>query len=261
MYKLIQYFKRNYVFYIFLIAEGVALNYYANSSEYTRERMTGWATDLSGWISRQYRAVEDYFQLSETNDMLHRRVVELENRLSDTTNHFQYQASRIVSNSIARTHNYFVVDSGAEDGVTEDMAVLTTEGAVVGYVESVRNSYALCLSIVNRDFKVGGEVRGKEYFGQVVWEGGDARYARLIDVPHYADIVEGDTIQTIYSSRFPSGAFIGRVSKTEFSKDGTKLDITIRLGADMARLSRVVLVKNPDAQEIELTEGAKINNR
>jgi rod shape-determining protein MreC len=168
---------------------------------------------------------------------------------------YLFGTAKVVSNSIARQDNFFVIDKGTADGIEENMAVLSPEGAVAGYVRRHSDHYAVCMSVLNGSFSIGGRLKGSEYFGSVYWDGTDPREMTMVDIPRYADVKRGDSVLSAYSLRFPPDCFIGTVASVSESPDGIYHVIKIRLGAKMNALSDVLLVKYTDYEELETLAG------
>ena len=168
----------------------------------------------------------------------------------DISGRFRFTHARAVKVSRNKQHNYLILDKGTDDGIEENMGVLSADGAVVGYVHSCSEGYSACVSILNRSFSVGGRLGGSEYFGSVYWNGTDPREVILGDIPRYADVAVGDTVRSAYSLRFPSGCLIGTVSSIDSSNDGVYYMLRIRLGARMNALSDVMLVRFTDYDEL-----------
>lgn len=268
MYRLVRFFKRYYAVFLFVLLEAGAISYYANSTSYTR------AT-----LARRRR----------TGDRGNRGLLRLGGRLlfaaaaktpccsnaspkprpdymppypqaihwAARTDGMKYLfgTAKVVSNSIARQDNFFVIDKGTADGIEENMAVLSPEGAVAGYVRRHSDHYAVCMSVLNGSFSIGGRLKGSEYFGSVYWDGTDPREMTMVDIPRYADVKRGDSVLSAYSLRFPPDCFIGTVASVSESPDGIYHVIKIRLGAKMNALSDVLLVKYTDYEELETLAG------
>lgn len=264
MYKLVQFFKKYYPIFLFVLLEVLAINYYAGSTSHTRATLLAATGRATGGVYSLVSSVGDYFTLRRDNKALLERLTEAENRIAllqaavgDTVCTDSVQAryvcatARVVSNSIVRQDNFFIIDKGTNDGIEENMGVLSADGAVVGYVRSCSEDYSACVSVLNRSFSVGGRLGDSEYFGSVYWDGSDPRTVTLGDIPRYADVAVGDTVRSAYSLRFPSGCLIGTVASIDNSDDGTYYILHIRLGARMNALSDVLLVKFTDYDQLD----------
>lgn len=149
-----------------------------------------------------------------------------------------------------------MVDRGLADGVERGMAVVSLDGYAVGYVEAVSEHNAICVSILNSEFRTSGAISGIDHFGSLSWLGGDPRVVRLSEVPKYAEIARGDTVVTRgYSFHFPDGILVGTIENFEEQESTASYNIKVHLGVDVAALRVVLLVKNPEVLErIQLEE-------
>ena len=195
MYKLIELIRRIYVVLLFLLIEAVALNFYANSSHYTEAKILSRANTVAGWMQNTVFNVKHYFTLRSENEMLAQRVAELENTLTryrereeqietDTMSMWQmdstlmvglaerrYTTARVVGNTIHHDRNYLTLNRGHQDGVVAEMAVVTPDGCMVGYVMECSDNYSVVMSILNTGFHTSGKIRGDEHFGSITWNG------------------------------------------------------------------------------------------
>lgn len=261
MYRLLQFLKRYVALLLFIVLEAVAINYYANSTGYTRAKVYSATTRVTGGIQSFFASVGDYFTLRRDNGILVEQLAKTEAELAAYRKagdeagslpeiKYEYTAAKVVSNSITRQNNYFVVNRGESDGVSRNMAVLSINGMVAGYVADCSDNYAVCISILNRDFRIGGKIKGKDYFGSVFWDGTSSQYVTLSDIPRYAPLEKGDTILSAYSARFPQDSFIGTIESFREAGDGTYYEIKVKLGMDIIKLSDVMLIRFSDSEEL-----------
>jgi rod shape-determining protein MreC len=268
MNRLLLFLRRVYVLVIFLVLEGVAIHFYANSSPYTQAQLLTMSNKAVGWFYRQISGVTHFFSLSATNRLLERRVAELENELSvyrehwgseqlaaiadSVTSPYQYVVGQVVRNSVNRAENYIMVRVRAEDEerIEEGMAVISLSGAMVGYVEATSGRNAICVSALNRSFRASGVIKGTDHFGSISWPGRNARHLMLSEVPKYAPVAVGDTILTTsYSFYFPAGVFIGTVDDIETVESTASYNISVLMAADLSRQRDVMLVSNNELLE------------
>ena len=133
------------------------------------------------------------------------------------------------------------------------MAVVA-DGGIAGYVMNCSDHFAVCMSVLNLDFKTSGKIKGTDYFGSVSWDGASYEYVMLTEIAKYAQIHVGDTIVTTsHSSRFPPGLMIGTVADFELN-NATYYDVRVKLHTDIAALNNVVVIKYLDAEERETLE-------
>ncbi len=259
------FLRRIYVLVIFLILEGLALHYYANSTVHSQARLLGISDAFVGRVYSAISGAEHYMSLGRTNRLLEGRLEALENELATYREHYsaaqldsiraaadighEYLIARVVRNSIGKRENYIMVDRGARDGVERGMAAVSLDGFMVGYVEEVSAGNAVCTSILNTEFRASGMFAGSSHFGSVSWQGYDSRIVRLSEVPKYAGFARGDTIMTRSSLIFPEGIQIGTVESFTLDEARASWDIDVRLGVDIAALKVVLLIKNLEADE------------
>ncbi len=270
MYRLILFFRKYYPVLLFILLEAAAISYYAHATAYSRATLLAASNRLTAGLHESFAATGDYFSLRRDNLRLLDRIarLETEREAGVTTadslavdsliaaSPYYFTTARVISNSIARQENFFVIDKGLRNGIEENMGVLTPDGAVAGYVRQCSDKYAVCVSVLNRAFSLGGRFLHNEYFGSVGWDGIDPRFVTLTDIPRYAEVAAGDTVVSAYSLRFPPDRFIGTVAAVTPSEDGTTHTIRLKLGARMHALSHVVLVRFADYEELDQLAGS-----
>ncbi len=265
MYRLLLFLRRIHVLVIFLILEGLALHYYANSTVHSRARLLGASDAVVGQVYGAIAGAGHFMSLGRTNRLLEEKVVELENELTTYRDYYSraeldsiravegfphnYLTARVVRNSISRKENFFTVDRGSRDGVERGMAVVSLDGHMAGYVEGVSARNAVCVSVLNTGFRASGMFAGSGHFGSISWPGMDPRMVRLSEVPKYAPVERGDTILTRSSLNFPEGILIGKIEGFTVDEARASYEIDVRLGVDIAALKTVLLVRNLQADE------------
>ncbi len=253
---------------LFIIVEVLAIGNYISATSFTRARLLTLSNSVTGRVNGAFRGVGDYFGLRSENDVLSARIVELESMLAEyvemptrrkiTTEEiapYLFGEARVVRNSVFSQHNFFTIDKGLSDDVEANMAVLSPEGYVVGYVIDCSERFAVCMSVANRDFTMGGKGVHNTYMGSLAWDGDDYRRVRLENIPHYANFAVGDTIVSTVSYRFPPDRVIGYVEEFEPSADKMNSHLVVRLAADLSELDRVLLVKYLDGEELDALHG------
>lgn len=274
MYKLVEFIRSIHVVLLFVIFEAVAINYYANSSYYNQAKLLTASNRVVGGTHGILADVKHYFFLGGENKALQARVIELENELTryktadkeaelaaykDSTDTykppFEWMTASVVSNSINKSQNFIVLNKGLDDGVTRDMAVLSTGGAMVGYVVDCSAHRSIVMSILNTSFRASGKLAGAEYFGSILWEYTDRYHVTLTDVSKYAEPkVDMEVVSTGFSQYFPEGIRIGYVES--FALNDTKMSyiISVRLAVDVSHLHDVFLVRNTAIDEVHALE-------
>lgn len=261
---------------IFIILESLSLHFYANSSAYTQAKLLTASNVVVGGVNRMFSSVGRYFYLDTENERLVARVAELEAELEafraavdeyelhaslDTTNlKYLHTPARVINNTVSHQQNFITLDRGWADGVRDGMAVLTADGCMFGYVVACAERYAVCMSVLNTEFRASGRPTHSGEFGSISWDGKDRHFVTLSEIPKYTPIEVGDTIvSTAYSFYFPEGVRIGTVDNITNSDNSPSSTIRVRLSADFMTTNKVVLVENRDAEIIMNLEDSVYN--
>ena len=248
---------------IFIVLMIMAINYYANSTSYTQAQMLVMTNSVVGGVYKQFARVGEYFRLRSDNDMLAAELARLQNELtayrammpdtlvyelaSQVGDYVVMQAS-VINNTLMRRQNFITLYRGRRDGVEREMAVITPEGYIVGYIMEVGERNSVAISVLNTDFRTSGRIKGRDYLGSVLWTGRSPEYVTLTEIHRYAEIAVGDTVVTDYSSRFPKDVVIGVVENYQITEAGY-YDVRVRLAARFPALRRVLLVRYHDMAE------------
>ena len=279
MYKLIEFLRRIHVVLLFIIIEAIALNYYAHSTFYTQAKILSRANSVVGGLQRSVFSVKHFFTLRSENEMLAARVAELERNLAsyrereansatdtlsmaqidsafvDQLAQYSYTPARIISNTINRNRNYITLNRGRQHGITEDMAVISPNGSMVGYIVGCSDRYSVAISILNEKFTPSGKIIGDEHFGSITWNGRSPHKVQMSELTKYAEFEIGaPVVSSGLSHIFPEGVKIGYVESFSENENQTSYDVVVRLAADMSKVSNVLVISNDgyiEATELE----------
>ena len=279
MYRLIEFIRRIYVVLLFVLIQAIALSVYSSSTHYTRAKLISRAMGITGGVQGIIADVDHYFGLNEQNEMLARRVAELENQMDiyrqavDTLlsseqvrmaiteataqqlQHYRYITARVVANTINRPHNYTTLDKGTAQGVEPNMGVITPDGNMVGYVVDCSEHYAVVMPIINIDFRGGGklDIEGdtENRIGSISWDGRDASRVTMSDLLEYANPKAGDKVSS-NSHYFPPmmKVNVGEVESISKSKNKNTYEVVLRLATDFSSLDHLILVHNERFKEV-----------
>lgn len=287
MYKLIEFIRSIYVVVLFIAIEAIAIGHYARSTHYARARLLAKATQVVGAGHDALAGIRRYFRLERENRDLLEYTARLQERLSayeeaDKTlfeitaeapttdslasadapeapdaiqrilNNPQYRTltAAVISSTISKPENFFVLNRGTRDGVKREMAVISASGAIVGYVVHCTKGYSIALSVLSSSFRTSGMLSGSTYRGSIYWDGADPHTVLMGDLSKYADPQPGREIETNGSLFFPDGVKIGRILDAQLDETGTTYTARVELDARLSGLSHVILVENRDLDEI-----------
>jgi rod shape-determining protein MreC len=278
MKRFLFFIKKTYLFALFVVLEIAAVSYYANSTSLTSARMRAATGVVTGGVERQLARWVYYFGLRGENDALLEQIARLNTEIGTLRNmlprpdtltlaisradsaaleqarDYSVTTASVIANTLTRPRNLITLDKGALDGVEKNMAVVTPEGTIVGYVMAVRERTSVAISMLNTEFRTSGRIRGNEFLGSVRWSGRDPDRVTLSEMPKYTEFTPGDTVITDYSSRFPTGVVIGTVESARMTEMGY-YDVTVRVATRFSALRHVLLVRYRDIDErLELEE-------
>ena len=256
--------RRFYLFLLFLALQAIALTMLFRNTRFHGAEFVRHSSDWVGGIYSQRAQLSEYLRLGEINDQLSLENALLRSEaqenywnlrtetdtLNDTTSiqRYVYRTAKVVNASVNREKNYIVVDRGTLGSVTADMGVIAG-GNIVGVVRSASEHFAVVMPVIHSDFKASVRLRKSGAFGSLVWRGGDAQIADVIDIPKNIPVAPGDTIVTSgYSTYFPSNINVGTVEWVDDSDNDYHL-IKVRMGADFRRLDHVLIVSDIFKQE------------
>lgn len=258
------------LFLIYIIISGALL---ISSSPYQRHLWMSSSGAVASVVYDGAHNITSYFYLREVNEDLEQRNGELESELAamrykmremsealyaDTMiieelfKPFDFIVASVTNNSIALPHNYLTLNKGLLDGVLPEMGVLDANG-VVGVVNKVTDHHAQVISMLNPDFRLSCKVKGRDFFGSMVWDGKEVDEAVLEELPRHAVFNVGDTVVTSgYSSVFPEGIPVGKVIETLHDGDDNFYRLKIKLFTDFTRLSTVRVAVSHDTDSLNI---------
>ncbi len=267
MIKLVQIFSRGGSFFLFVLLEILCLYLIITRNGEQREvAMATWSLytnelterydELIGYISIR----EQLEQIKEENARLRAALpssFETKFTQADTVvedslrQRYSFLPANIVSRSQFGYHNTLVLDIGRVHGVEPHQGVICSNG-VLGFVTQVTNHYCRVMTVLHRNSRLSAGLRKNNEFGTLLWEGRDARYMQLTDVPSYVPVAKGDTVETTgYSNYFPTGIALGTVDKATVASDGTTWNIKVELLQDLRNVQHASVVRDLFKGEVD----------
>ena len=234
---------------------------------------------VAGKIYEIDSSIEAFFSLTKINQHLTQKNFSLERQVNqlarlygeatgDSTvldrlalgNLEQYKLvpAKVVSNSVNRPDNLITIDKGRADGIEVDMGVTSGNG-VVGVVYLVSEHYSIVMPLLNVNSRISCSIRKRGYFGYSKWNGGDASFASVEDIPRHAHFKRGDWVETSgYSSIFPPGIIVGKIVEVYNSSDGLSYRLKVHLSTDFGNLRDVCVITDKSfAERQQLLESAR----
>ena len=268
MRKLFEFIRSIYVVVLFVALEVAAISYYAHSTHYTQARLLARSNQVAGGVHGFFAGIRRYFSLGHENRLLLGRVAQLEERLAQyeeaETNarldsymqdigesKYRFVTASVVANTVNRAQNLITLNRGRQDGVVEEMAVLSPDGAMAGYVVDCTERYAVAMSVLNTSFRASGKLAEDHHVLVQPVPIDRAVIFGVGELSKYADPKPGqEVVTTGFSQYFPADVLIGWVESASLNETRTAYTVRVRLAAEMSRLNEVVLVGNRDFYEI-----------
>ena len=238
------------------------------------------ANAVSATVYEGFSGVTSYFHLKQINEDLQKNNASLENEVlnlrtqladlrlqADTTlstpevEQYGYILARVIGNSLTLPYNYITINRGRADGVEPDMGVVDQNG-IVGIVDVVGEHASRVISLLNMNFLLSCKVKGKDFFGSLVWAGRSSEYALLKEMPRHVKYAPGDTVITSgFSQMFPEGIMVGQIAGVDEGNVEDFLSLRVRLSTDFSQLSTVRAIRNSLQPEIRALEEAEGNQK
>ncbi len=184
------------------------------------------------------------------------RALEREDSLRNDTalRDYDFTVARVINNSVSQINNYITLDKGSLDGIRPEMGVVNQNG-VLGIINVVGEHHSVAISILNPKLRLSCKVKGSDYFGSLVWNAEDARYAILEEMPRHVVFEKGDTIVTSgYSSVFPEGLMVGTISDYEKQRNDNFYVLRVELSPDFSNLGYVRIISSRMKEEQDKIE-------
>jgi rod shape-determining protein MreC len=210
------------------------------------------------------RLREENRNLFERNGLLELEILDLEQQLEtlkvaqfsydsvmpdSIAGRYHYTAARVVNSSVIRLSNYLTIDRGARDGIRPDMGVVSTQG-IVGIVSTVSEHFSVVIPLLNPKSRISCKLKNGDYYGSLSWDGRDAQYANLEELPNHVEFQKGDTVVTSgFSAIFPPGIQAGTVVEMDNARNHNFYSLRVKLATDFQRLKSVRVIRNDFQQE------------
>lgn len=258
---LIALFQRYAHVALFVIFELIAFTLIINFNQKQKEIFLHSSSLFSGSILKKSAQLGDYLSLQQSNnDLLNenarllKEIIEMPSKEIEPADRdeldFDVIPARVINNSIHSLRNHITIDKGLEDGIQASFGAATVDG-VVGIIKSVNKNYATLLSLLNVDIRISASIVGADFFGTVSWDGRSFDQLKLTGIPIHAPAKAGDMVVTNgYSTIFPQGIEVGRITSVTISKNGAFYEIYLKPVVDFSSLGHVYVLKGNFTEEI-----------
>ncbi|MBP5327428.1 MAG: rod shape-determining protein MreC [Bacteroidales bacterium] len=265
MEKLFEFIKKHSHIIVFIILEIVAIILIAQNTIYQRSRIIRCGNAIAGRWHNGVSSITGYFGLKAENEHLAaenaRLRAQLETsyisysdsvfRINDTVykQRYTYTDAMVIKNSYNKSKNYMMINKGSDQGIKTDMAVLSPQG-IVGIVVNCTRNFSTIMPVLHTDSRNSVKLKQTNSTGSLIWEGGDYRYATVLDIPTTYPLHKNDTIVTSgLANGFPEGIPVGYIDEFENLQGSGFYTIRIRLATDFNNLNHVYIVNNHFKEE------------
>ncbi|HEY1115583.1 MAG TPA: rod shape-determining protein MreC [Chitinophagaceae bacterium] len=267
------FIRRYFVFLCFLVLQVLALYMLFNYNRFHRAAFLGIASEMTGGVNSQVDKVDDYFHLRDENQRVHRmndsllnllrtnlntpdtgqRVVTDSVRVTDSTKEvrrYVFRDAKVVYNSVNEENNYLQLNRGSNQGVKDNMAVLNSNGAVVGLVVNTSPNFSQVMSLLHTRMRVPAMLKKSATSGTISWDKKDYRFLTLEGISRDVEVKKGDTVLTSqYSYNYPPSFMIGTVHSIAVDKRSGFYDLKVRARANFNSVQQVFVVENLQRDE------------
>ncbi|NLK87277.1 MAG: rod shape-determining protein MreC [Clostridiaceae bacterium] len=191
----------------------------------------------------------EYAELKSENDEL-KRAFGIKGEFDDYT----LVGANIIAMEPGNWYSVFKVDIGEDDGISEDLPVITGSKGLVGRVLDTDSNTANIQTIIDEDSAISGWI-AKAGGGHAIIKGDmklrEDGLCKMVYIPIEVDVEVGDVIETSgVGGIYPKGIIIGEV--VEVRKTSSEMDryAVIKPAADLKRLEVIFILKNNDTGSV-----------
>ncbi|MDX2172115.1 MAG: rod shape-determining protein MreC [Bacteroidota bacterium] len=251
--------KHNFIF-VFLFLQFICVLLMVRHDGYQGAHVLNSSNEVVARVYQTAENTKEYFSLKTENDRLSNENAQLRNLLktsyaviplqeykkNDTLykQQYTYISAKIVNASVNKRRNYLTLDAGKNQGLTRDMAVMTTDG-IVGIITNVSDNFSSVMSVLHKDFAINCQLKKDRSYGPLNWDGKSYEFCSMIDIPTHAKIKKGDTVVTSeLSGIFPEGILVGFIEDYERKQGESFYTAKVKLSTNFKKVNHVYIIKN-----------------
>lgn len=260
MKNLIAFVIKHHFIFVFLFLQFICVLLMVNNKGYQGSHILNSSNLVVANIYQTAQNTKEYFALKRENDLLNKENAQLRNLLktnyaalpliefkkNDTLykQQYTYISAKIVNSSVNKRRNFLTLNVGKNEGISRDMAVMSSNG-IVGIITDVSNNFASAMSVLHKDFGINCQLKKDGSYGPLIWDGKSYEYCSMIDIPTHAKLKKGDTVVTSeLSGIFPEGILVGFVDSFERKQGESFYTAKIKLSANLKKVNHVYIIKN-----------------
>ncbi len=276
MKRLLRFLYQYNALFVFLILQFVSLYLLFNFNRTHKVKYLTAVYNASKSYNEFISSIRNYFLLKEENKRLLKAYSELQkdniklkqyieqskNLIPKTSKlivqidspkvSYKYIPARVITNEVRSKLNYFIINKGANDGVKENVGIVSSDG-IVGITKGVSEEFSSCVSILNSNVLVSVKVLKNNILGTLSWDGEDLSVATIKYIPVHYNVQKGDKVVTSgLDNVFPPNILVGEVVTVEPDRNEIGfVKLKVKLSADFYKLNHVFVVINTHKKEID----------
>lgn len=266
------FFRRYFTFLTFVLLQLVALWMLFSYNRFHRAAFLGVATEFTGRVNTQVDKLDDYFHQGEENKRLHRINDSLMNLLKTNLNYldtsqrlvadtirrdstfavmrYVWRDAKVIYNTVNSEQNYLQLNRGSKYGIRDNMAVISSDLAIVGVVVNVSPNFSQVMSLLNVQSSVSAAHKNSGSLGKIEWDAKDPRYVQLKGVSRSAEVKVGDSVLTSrYTYNFPPNYLIGTVNEVKIDQATGFYSLRVKTAINFSTVQQVFVVDNLQRDE------------
>ncbi len=264
MQQIINFIIRNKTFLLFLLLFSVSVLFTIQSHSYHKSKFISSANFLTGGVYNSINNLSQYFNLKSQNEILSVENNRLKSLLFNAENkkdsvyidslsfnkNYKFISGHVIRNSYSASDNYLLINKGQNDGLKQDLGVISNKG-IIGIIDKTSQNYATVISILNTTSRISAQLQKTNHYGSLTWNVKNPNIVQLTDIQKNAKVTIGDTISTSgRSSIFPKNILIGTVEDFKLDVAENYYEIDVKLFNDMTNIEHVYIIENTDIEEI-----------
>jgi len=168
----------------------------------------------------------------------------------NTVRRYFYRDAKVVYNTVNTEKNYLQINRGSKYGIRDNMAVLNSDGMVVGQIVNVSPNFSSVMSLLHVQSVLSAALKATGEDGRLRWDGTDPRFVLLEGISKTVKVKVGDTVLTSkYSYNFPPDKMIGTVSQISSDAKTGFYILKVRTAVNFSNIQQVFVVENLQRDE------------
>lgn len=137
--------------------------------------------------------------------------------------------------------DFILINKGAENGLEEDMAVITAEKVLIGKITTVFNGFSQVSLITNKEIGFAVDIQDRDCMAKTK---GIGNSAFILDfIPREKEIFAGDYVSTAgQEAGLPKGLLVGEIVDIQKSDLSVYQQANLRSGFQIQEIQRVFVV-------------------